>query len=90
MEEIPFEISGQLPEKIEFKEAEWAFQFDDDEPIVFAWTNPGEEEAGEVVITLKPNSQSTVLFASPDLKKRMRIFSREMSEETRQKLKNSK
>jgi hypothetical protein len=76
-------------EAVEFKEAEWVFQFDEDEPIVFAWTDGESEEPAEVKIILKPNSNSSVFFASSDLKKKLRIFCREMSDNTRQNLKNT-
>ena len=100
MSEKKFEVSGDITDspltvssKIagieEYKQAEWVFQFDDDEPIVFAWTNGEGDEPAEVNINLKANSQSSIFFASPDLQKRMRIFCREMSDQTREKTKNT-
>jgi len=100
MTEKEFETSGDITEtpgtqisspiaEVEYKEAEWVFQFDEDEPIVFAWTDGKSNEPAEVKITLKPNSNSSVFFASHDLKKKLRIYCREMSDATRQNLKNT-
>lgn len=83
----PLAVSSKIAGIEEYKQAEWVFQFDDDEPIVFAWTNGEDDEPAEVNIKLKADSQSSVFFASSDLKKRMRIFCREMSESTREKIK---
>jgi hypothetical protein len=85
----PLTLSSSIAGIEEYKEAEWVFQFDEDEPIVFAWTDGKSEEPAEVKITLKPNSNSSVFFASHDLKKKLRIFCREMSDNTRQNLKNT-
>jgi hypothetical protein len=85
----PLTVSSKIAEIEEYKQAEWVFQFDDDEPIVFAWTNGEGDEPAEVNINLKANSQSSIFFASPDLQKRMRIFCREMSDQTREKTKNT-
>ena len=67
----------------EFKQAEWVFQFDDDDPVVIAWSND-ESEAGELSFILKANSGSNVIFQSADGKKTLRLFAREMSKETRE------
>jgi hypothetical protein len=68
----------------EFDQAEWVFQFDDEEPEVFAWsTNP--EEAGNLSFILSANSSSSITFVSPHTGKKLNVFSREMSEETRAK-----
>lgn len=88
-----FILDGQIPDEVtemkilgieEFKQAEWVFQFDDEEPIVIAWSND-PSEAGELSFVLKANSGSNITFQSADGKKTLRLFSREMSEETREK-----
>lgn len=89
LSDTPGTLSSNIIGIQEFKEAEWVFQFDDDEPVVFAWTNGEGEEPAEVNIKLKANSQSSIFFASPDLEKRLRIFCREMTEETKKGLKNT-
>lgn len=73
---------NNLIDVIEYKEAEWVFQFDNDEPVVFAWSNDGEKP-GEVKITLKSDSKSTITFVSPDGTKALRLYCREMSDATR-------
>lgn len=92
-EEKDFLLEGQIPDEAtemkilgieEFKQAEWVFQFDDDEPVIIAWSND-ESEAGELSFVLKANSGSNIVFQSSDGKKTLRLFSREMSEETKQK-----
>jgi hypothetical protein len=70
-----------------FKDAEWVFQFDNEEPIVFAWSNDSGE-AGEVNITLRANSNSSVLFSSASGDKIFRMYSRPITEETK-KLRDS-
>lgn len=82
--EIPG-VSGELfletPEIVTFKRPEWVFQFDDNEPIVFAWSND-EEEPGEVTISLKGNSNSNITFMDRDGKRTLKLFSREITEPT--------
>jgi hypothetical protein len=90
-EQKDFILEGIIPDEAtemkilgieEFGQAEWVFQFDGDEPIVIAWSNDASE-AGELSFVLKPNSGSNITFQSQDGKKTLRIFSREMSDETR-------
>jgi hypothetical protein len=92
-EQTDFLLEGQIPDEAtemkilgieEFSQAEWVFQFDNDEPVVIAWSND-TTEAGELSFILKPNSGSNITFQSQDGKKTLRIFSREMSDETRSK-----
>lgn len=77
--------TSHLPEDYqEFDQAEWVFQFDDEEPEVFAWsTNP--EEAGKVLFTLSANSSSSITFVSPISGRKLNVYSRPMSEETKKK-----
>lgn len=71
----------------EFAQAEWVFQFDDDEPVVIAWSND-PSTPGELSFVLKANSGSNLVFASSDGEKTLRLFSREMSDATRERLNN--
>lgn len=88
-----FIIEGNLPAEGEikkilgieqFEQAEWVFQFDDDEPVVMAWSST-ESEPGQLNFVLSADSESSIIFQSPDGKKTMRLFCRKMSEETRKK-----
>jgi hypothetical protein len=81
--------TGNYEQIKEYEEAEWVFQFDNDEPIVFAWTNEEGGPDSEIIIKLKANSQSSLFFTSHDFQKRLRIFCREMSDSTRKNLKIS-
>ncbi len=70
----------QTPEIVEFEQAEWVFQFDNEEPVVFAWANtPGEK--AEVSINLKSNSGTNLEFRDRNGKV-FRIFAREITEPT--------
>jgi hypothetical protein len=84
------EIPGNESEILgieDFNQAEWLFQFDDDEPITIAWSNT-TDEAGELNFILKPNSGSSVTFQSNDGKKTLRLFSRRLTDERRDELEN--
>ena len=92
-EQKDFILEGQIPDEAtemkilgieSFDQAEWVFQFDEDEPIVIAWSND-ESEAGELSFVLKPNSGSNITFQSQDGKKTLRIFSREMTDGPRER-----
>lgn len=67
----------------QYNEAEWVFQFDTDEPIVFAWSDKDAVEPGEVNITLKANSNSSITFMSVDGNKILKAYARPISEETK-------
>ena len=70
------------PDYKEFDQAEWVFQFDDEEPEVFAWsTNP--EESGNLSFILSANSASSITFVSPRTERKLNVFTRPITEETR-------
>jgi hypothetical protein len=80
LEGTPSSIAGVE----EYPQAEWVFQFDDEEPEVFAWsTSP--DEGGKLSFVLSANSHSSITFVSPNTGKKLNVFSRPMSEETRLK-----
>jgi hypothetical protein len=66
----------------EFDRAEWVCQFDDEDPIVIAWSTD-KEEPGELSFVLKARSDSNLIFQSNDGQKTFRLFSRRMSDERR-------
>jgi hypothetical protein len=85
MEDNNIELKGESatiagPEN--FKEAEWVFQFDDEKPVVFAWSN-SSEEPGDVTITIKPNEKSRITFTNIDGTKVMSLYSRPITGETK-------
>ena len=85
MEDNNIELKGEsatiagLPEN--FKDAEWVFQFDNENPIVFAWSDISEEP-GDVTITLRPNEKSRITFTNVEGTKIMSLYSRPIPEET--------
>jgi hypothetical protein len=82
-------VIPEIPGIENFDMAEWVFQFDDEEPVVIAWSN-SEEVPGELSFVLKPNSGSNVIFQSADGTKKMSIFSRRMPDGRRLELRELK
>ena len=62
-------------------DAEWCFQFFNNEPIVFAWSNEGEQPA-PLVLQLQPTEGEGLNFQQNGMT--FRVFPREISEETKQ------
>ena len=65
----------------EIKQAEWCFQFFDNEPVVFAYAK-SETESSNLVIELRPVSDDILTFTQNGMS--FKIFPREMSEESKQ------
>ena len=83
------EIKLAQPEKLE--QCEWVFQFDGDEPQIFAWT--GEDMADEeptVTFTIGNNKDAYISFTSKQNGKRFKLFARELSEEGKKLRERSK
>jgi hypothetical protein len=72
--------SINVPEAQPIKDAEWCFQFFNNEPIVFAWSNEGEEPA-PLVLQLQPVESEGLNFQQNGMT--FRVFPREISEETK-------
>jgi len=85
MEDNAIELKGEKATIADphenFKDAEWVFQFDDEAPVVFAWSD-SSEEPGDVTITLKPNVKSRITFTNIDGNKVMSLYSRPITGET--------
>ena len=85
MENETLEPIGELkltqPEKIE--NCEWVFQFDEDEPQIFAWT--GEDtsiiEDPTVTLTIGNTKNAYITFKSKISGKTFKLFARELTEE---------
>jgi hypothetical protein len=70
-------VSLNLPESIVYNNCEWCFQFDDNEPYVFAAVeNP--TETPKVTFTINNTSKSTITFTHND--RTFKIFARELTE----------
>jgi hypothetical protein len=65
----------------EIQQAEWCFQFFDNEPVVFAYAK-SETESSNLVIELRPVVDDTLTFAQNGMS--FKIFPREMTEESKQ------
>ena len=68
-QEVTLEPIGEVkmapPEKLE--QCEWVFQFDEDEPHVFAWTNENDtNENPEITFTLSNVKGSNIHFKHSD------------------------
>jgi hypothetical protein len=61
-------------------DAEWCFQFFDNEPVVFAWNKLENEQSVPFTLELQPVEGQGVTFASSGMK--FRIFPREITEQT--------
>jgi hypothetical protein len=73
--------SIEVAEAQPIQDAEWCFQFFNNEPIVFAWSNEGEEPA-PLVLQLQPTEGEGLNFQQNGMT--FRVFPREISEETKQ------
>ena len=82
MENQKLEPIGEL--KIEpkrFEECEWCYQFDEDEPNIFAWTDEEmEDEKPEVKFTLSNVDGAFISFTDKITGKKFKLFSREMTD----------
>ena len=81
---VGYELSPQeevnIPEAKPIADAEWCFQFFNNEPIVFAWSNEGEEPT-PLVLQLQPVESEGLNFQQNGMT--FRVFPRQISEETK-------
>jgi hypothetical protein len=68
-------------ESVVYENCEWCFQFDDEEPRVFAAAEKPEEpgETPKVTFTLSNNSNSNITFSHNG--RQFKLFTRELTEE---------
>jgi hypothetical protein len=71
----------KIADSKEIEQAEWCFQFFDNEPVVFGWTKD-EEKSTNLVIELRPVENDTLTFSQNGMS--FKIFPREMTEESKQ------
>jgi hypothetical protein len=84
-EELQPQGEIQLPEAQPIQDAEWCFQFFNNEPIVFAWQQDGVEPS-PLVLQLEPKDGDGLNFQQNGMT--FRIFPRPISEETKQQREN--
>jgi hypothetical protein len=82
-EELQQQDAGsiQLAEAQPIEDVEWCFQFFNNEPIVFAFSNEGEVPA-PLVLQLQPTEGEGLNFQQNGMT--FKVFPREISEETKQ------
>ena len=94
VEEVQVEEVSQQLEQIgeikldqkKYENCEWCFQFDEDEPQIFAWTDPdlNRDEDPKVIFTITNIENSFITFQNSKTGKLFKIFARELSEEGKQ------
>ena len=72
--------SVQMEQPKIIEDAEWCFQFFNNEPIVFAWQNEGQEPS-PLVLQIQPNESDKLTFIQNGME--FSIFPRPISEESK-------
>ena len=74
----------QLREPVKLEECEWCFQFDDEEPQIFAWTgeNDSLDEEPKVIFTVTNTEDSYITFTHKSGKS-FKLFARQLTDEGR-------
>jgi hypothetical protein len=78
LEELQQEVN--IPEAKPITDAEWCFQFFNNEPIVFAWSNEGEKPS-PLTLQLEPVEGEGLNFQQNGMV--FKIFPRAIGEETK-------
>ena len=82
--EVGYELSPQeevnIPEAQPIQDAEWCFQFFNNEPIVFAWQDEGSQPS-PLVLQIQPKEGEGLNFQQNGMI--FRIFPRPITEETK-------
>jgi hypothetical protein len=75
----------KLAESKKLENCEWCFQFDEDEPQVFAWTGEGDnlDEEPKVIFTITNTENSYITFTHKNGKS-FKLFARELTDEGKQ------
>ena len=87
LELFPIEIAEPINDtefstSNQIEQTEWCFQFFDNEPVVFGWSDV-DDNGGPLVIKLQPNTNELLTFKQNGME--FKIFPREMTETTYQK-----
>lgn len=80
VEESQLQGSVEIPTQEPIKDAEWCFQFFNNEPVVFGWQEENAEPA-PLVLQLQPVKGDVLTFRHNGME--FRIFARDVSEETK-------
>jgi hypothetical protein len=79
-EELQSQGSVSIPEPQPIEDAEWCFQFFNNDPIVFAFSNEGEKSA-PLTLTIEATEGQGMTFQQNGMT--FRLFPRPISEETK-------
>ena len=66
-----------------YAECEWCFQFDEDVPQIFAWTDPemNRDENPKIIFEITNVENSYISFTSTETGKTFKIFARELTKD---------
>jgi hypothetical protein len=83
-QEVTLEPIGEVKiapaQKLE--QCEWVFQFDEDEPQIFAWTSEDmTDEDPTVTFTVSNTKDAYISFTNKETGKKFKLFARELSEQ---------
>ena len=71
----------KMAEEEKYEQCEWVFQFDEDEPQIFAWTNESDvDEDPTVTFTIGNRKNAYINFTNKENGKKLKIFARELTE----------
>ena len=72
-----------LVEQKRIEDCEWVFQFDDDEPQIFAWTDNdmNSDEEPTVTFTISNTKNAYISFTNKISGKTFKLFAREITDE---------
>jgi len=72
----------QMAEPERYEQCEWVFQFDEDEPQIFAWTDEesSSDEEPTVTFTIGNTKNAYISFKNTTNGKSLKIFARELTE----------
>jgi len=77
----------KLSEPKKYEDCEWCFQFDEDEPQIFAWTDDADlnkNEDPKVIFTITNSENSYITFQNGKTGKLFKLFARELSDAGRE------
>jgi hypothetical protein len=80
-EEMLPQGSVEIPKSETIKDAEWCFQFFNNEPVVFGWQSKDSESTSPLVLQIQPVEGESLTFQQNGMT--FRIFAREISETTK-------
>ena len=85
-EEVRDTATFSIEKRDKWDECEWCFQFDEEEPQVFAFTNHENEsdKETEITFTLSNTKGSNISFVDNESGKTFKLFGREMTDKGRE------